>query len=216
MYALSRDAIYRQTKNWDAISQIYSALMAMLHGGLALVMFHPIITWIGGHGLHPLELICSEELHFSGSLHSLYYVNYIFSFFRLFDMYLVVMKDGTIPTHTVIVDLTWIILTWSDMKFELTAQWVSVLLRACMTAVTYWHMSFPKSVVVSEGWMKKIAEGWVIILVIEVLVRGCEMCAKAESFQNGTECHGNVGAIFIGLIISFIHFGAFTKCLSKM
>lgn len=214
MYALSRDIIHRQAKNWDAISQIYSAVMAMFHGGLALVMFHPVITWIEQHG--PREILCSEDLHFSRALHSLYFINYILGFFRLFDMYFVIMKDGTIPTSAIIVDLSWIILTWSDMKFELTVQWISVLLRACMTSVTYWHMSFPKYVVVSEGWVEKIGEAWVAILMIEVVARGYALCAKLEFLENGNECHGDIWGMLIGVIIVFVHLVIFAKNLSEM
>lgn len=214
LYALSRDVIYRQTKNWCAISQIYSAVMAIAYGAVALVMFHPIITWIEGHG--PGEMHCSEELHFSRTLYSLYYMNYVLGFFRLIDMYLMVMKDGTISTSAIIVDLSWIILTWSDMKFELTVQWISVLLRAGMTSVTYWHMSFPESLVVSMGWMKKIAEAWVAILMIEVIARGYTLCAKLEFLENGNECHGDIGGMLIGVIISLLHLVIFAKCLSKM
>jgi hypothetical protein len=214
MYALSRNVIQRQTKNWEAISQIYSAVMAIAYGSVALVMFHPVITWIEQHG--PLEMLCSEDLHFSRALHTLYFMNYIFGFFRLFDMYLIVMKDGGIPTSAIIVDLSWIFLSWSDMKFELTVQWISVLLRAGMTSVTYWHMSFPKYVVISEGWMKKIGEAWVAILMIEVIARGYALCAKLEFLENGNECYGYIEGMLIGVVVSLVHLAIFAKNLSEM
>lgn len=151
--------------------------------------------------------ICGTNI-FNGRLEALYYINYLFKVWELFDTVLLVLKGHDLTFLHVYHHCLTFVLCYTQFVGQSTVQWVPITLNLIVHTFMYWYYAMA-SIGIQCWWKKYLTTMQIIQFVLDIGF--CYFCTAVLLLaENGTlpfGCHGTRIAAFFGsgLLTSYLY-----------
>jgi hypothetical protein len=151
--------------------------------------------------------ICGTNI-FNGRLEALYYINYLFKVWELFDTILLVLKGHRLTFLHVYHHCLTFVLCYTQFVGQSTVQWVPITLNLIVHAFMYWYYAV-SSLGIQPWWKKYLTTLQIIQFIVDIGF--CYYCiAVLSAFENGLidmGCHGSKTAAWFGslLLTSYLY-----------
>lgn len=148
-------------------------------------------------------IICSREMHENGSLHLVYYANYLLKYYELIDTVLLVLKKKPVDTLHFYHHAATLLLVYTQLVFRDTVQWVPIIINLLVHVIMYYYY-FLTSIGVRGIWWKKYLTVFQIIQFVIDLI-ACWGAYLSKLFTK-RGCYGeHLGAISgVAIITSYL------------
>ncbi|KAJ8905628.1 hypothetical protein NDN08_002134 [Rhodosorus marinus] len=152
-------------------------------------------------------MICSSELHDNGSLHLIYWLNYLLKYYELLDtVFLVLRKKPVMFLHEYHHGAT-LLLTWSQQNEHSTAQWVPILYNLGVHVAMYYYYIL-SALKIHVWWKKHLTTVQIIQFIVGV---SSSSYAYYRYLFTPEKCHGNDTGAIVGVSVLFSYFILFTR-----